>query len=76
MDKLRKIGSHFHRNRGKYLGVLVIAGTVTVVLLYNRKEFWYRNSKGLVASEHELVAFMDSHGIYDDFIDHLRSQGR
>ena len=76
MDKFRKVGSHFHRNRGKYLGILCVMGVVTIAVLYKEQRFWHENSKSLVRQEDELIAFIRPYGIYDDFIDHLRSQGR
>jgi hypothetical protein len=76
MDKLRKVGSHFHRNRGKYLGVLCAAGVITIAVLYKDKRFWHRMNMENHREQNELIAFIRPSGIYDDFIDHLRSQGR
>ena len=73
MNKLRKVGSHFHRNRGKYfLGLCV----VTAVFAYRQKDYvlymydkssWYGNYKIFQEQADSMGTFLIRQGLYDDW---------
>jgi hypothetical protein len=67
-NKLRKVGSHFHRNRGKYL---VALGVVSSILLYEKKEYWHNNAKELGQGFSDAEDFIDVHGLFNEYADYV-----
>lgn len=62
-DKLRKVGSHLHRNRGKYLMALCAAALVTIVLVYNEKEQWAKVATDVVDELNDAESLLEANGL-------------